>query len=284
MEERSFNMTTIPMLDTDMKVVGAYQSLLDVTVQSAERNRSSLLSAIGQISAKTESHIWSVIREKLSMDDTDLPQALLYSVDKKVGDETVLVCNLVEDINCVTSGAAKQMELYDPVSSISRILRHSLHYRNPLYLSERLEYAKSDIWLHTKLDDTTLKSSGVIKVLLKELAGNETGDPCDSVVIMPIRALDAHLPSGFIIFGLATRRPYDEHYHSFMKVLQQSISTVVKTAQKSREGAAILESMEQEHAELNSLLTRQKEETKSIEERFSKVARYVPIGLCIYNR
>lgn len=285
LEEFNFDWTSLPIFGDDGEFIGVYQSFSDVTQYNLIQRRTLLLSKMNAIDTQRPEldNIWDTILERLQNDSDDIPQVLMYSLSSGAEEPERTYCKLEGRLSCKQSIALEQFELDDQQHGVSQILSYAMSTNQSLYLSKRSAYGQSDLWAQLPADDPVQKLTNYLPSLLSVFETGPTGAPCDSVVVLPLRVVDAQKAQGFMIFELSPRQPYNEAYHSFVVLLQQTISAIITSVLLSRKRQLLSKAAEVTQADLSAQLLRQTKETKAIEARFSQLARHVPIGICIYR-
>lgn len=109
-------------------------------------------------------------------------------------------------------------------------------------------------------------------------------DPCRSVVVLPITPTTGHDASrnttlGFIVLGLNTRRPFDNDYQQFIKVLRRQLTTsmasVLLLEEEIRRGRTIAEQAALDQKQLEDKL---RERTRELEARRLELKQFADVA------
>lgn len=115
-----------------------------------------------------------------------------------------------------------------------------------------------------------------------------SGDPCRSIVLLPIKpTVDAENIGGFVLLGLNPRRPYDQDYHVFFNLLSQllgaSMAAAVLIEEEVRRSRTAAKRAAIDQAKLQQELARSALQAKRLEMQFTHFADRAPIGINVFS-
>lgn len=279
-EETYAKSSMVPIV-YEKKCLGIQHSLLEMTSKRLWERRMKMLLDLGEalVSTKDAKSYWSRMIEELERwhPAYDVPLAFIYSVGEGDADadspsskyDCSKTCRLEGSLG-VPQGHAitpSVLDLRDTDDGMASILRRSLHERQPILLQTK---------------DGTLA-----KDLLRGLEWRGFGDPCQAVVVLPIRPTKEEHVMGVLFLGLNPRRPYDNDYRQFILLLNQKLTSSLASAVLLEEEARRRRNITEQAAYDNAMLTQRLEyQTKQAErsmQTFTAVAEFIPVGMCFVD-
>jgi len=281
LEEVYADFTSIPIIGPDGCVVGVYQSIVENTEHILTQRRTNTLSALATGSARSKDlkDVWVQIINCLEENDKDVPQILLYSLDENCGEQ-------ITDSQYKLEGSIRWSPKAEPTSDTS-------HHNKPEYFLSWLfeQSMNSDTPLHLHQTpqlggNLTPELSSYLPYFIDRFEHGPFGDPCNQIVVFPIRANATDQPMGFAVWGLNSRQPYNESYQAFVCLLRQALATSIASGlrweQEALRSRIAAEQAEIHHANLSAQLLQQTKEARANELRFTRLVQHGPIGICIY--
>ena len=278
LEETYWAFNMIPIIGEDGSVVG---SLIEFTESTntvvAERRLATIARLKGRNDAcNTLKGLWSQVLAALESNVEDVPFALLYSVvDVKV------------DANASSTTAHPQESPKSCALEGLIGIREDHPAATPTIdlFGDKDEYAECfrDAW--RKGTSILLESS--LPQLLKGLATErDSGIPCKSAVITPIPGLAEKSVIGFLIFGMNPRRPYDEDYQLFIRLLSErlgEVSAAIFIPEEQKRSRATAEETALRHALVSQQLLARAQEAERGEAMFTRLAHLAPVGVGMFR-
>jgi PAS domain S-box-containing protein len=281
LEETYFSWKFIPIVGDEGMVVGSYATVIEVTrevlldrrVETAERMSQSLATV------QSLSSLWTQILDGLEWNDSDIPLAMVYSMDdvaeavpsspsKKIKSMSNRVLLKLEGTLGVPQGHALAPACLD---------LHDSSHPLAFLLVNALKQARSSVF---KIGD-----GGLSEEYLKGIQWRGFGVPCSEILIVPVRSGQTDTISGALILGLNPRRPYDDNFQTFIKLLTQQmknphISTILLQDETRRLRSAADAAVRERAKYSEQLLVR----IKSLEQsqvKLSDFADGAEIGLAV---
>ncbi|KAM0280660.1 hypothetical protein ACHAQH_003968 [Verticillium albo-atrum] len=261
------------------KCYGFVHHISETTLYQLFRRRIKMLVNMGEElgTAKDVKSLWGkLINEFASYQPAyDIPLAILYSIEK---DESVHEGTTTKHASsriCRFEGALgvpqghpitpAQLRLSETDEGLAPQIRRAMQGRKPLLISE----ADGSLPRH----------------LLQGLQWRGFGDPCDLAIVLPIRPTRDEEEMGVLILGLNPRRPYDDAYKLYIRLLNQklsmSLACTVLLQEERRRGRNAAEQAAYDHAMLREKLAYQMKETIEYTRLFQTVSELIPNGFSI---
>lgn len=121
------------------------------------------------------------------------------------------------------------------------------------------------------ISDGTLSES-----LIEGIEWRGFGEPSKLAVVCPIRPTTGENVIGFLLIGVNPRRPYDEDYQSFIRILNRQLATSLASVtlfeEEIRQGLTAAEAAAQERSRLSEELAFQTS-------RLQRIAELSPVGM-----
>jgi PAS domain-containing protein len=248
LEETHWSFQFVPILDTDGQVAAYYQSFYEVSTHRILERRVSSLVAMGTQSANARDFpsFWETTLRSLSLNDKDVPFALLYAAERHVSAQLPSVSSpgsIPPLEGCILKGTIGVPADHPIAPATININEDS--YILHAFLSRAAKSGKATVVNLEELPDLTRNLQGI------DWKGY--GDPCRTFVICPIIPTTGNQVEGFLIIGINPRRPFDEEYqqylHVMVRLLATSLASIVlfEDEVRQRENAIIQAAQIQEH-------------------------------------
>lgn len=202
-------------------MLGLYNSPFETTRQTRGARAMKTLLKLSQETAlaKSVAQFWPKILIALSDNEWDFPFAILYSVSEEEEDGSVSQCsdNSQSFKTCALEGTLgipaghpsvpQRLDLKRSHGGFVPSLRDSLQTREPTLLS---------------IKDGTLPES-----LMENFELRGFGEPCREALVCPIRPTTGDNVMGFLTVGVNPRRPFDEDYQSFIRLMDRQLGSSI---------------------------------------------------------
>ncbi|KAK8200187.1 uncharacterized protein BKA78DRAFT_376412 [Phyllosticta capitalensis] len=280
-EEMYCSFSFTPVLEED-KVVGWYEVVFETTKQMITERRMSTLLKLGEILATSKDlkAYWHHVLQALSTNTHDIGFAVLYSVQDATAEGHVTIPDSAGPKRYDLEGAIGVPDGHParatPVDVSQGRDGFTTYFRNA---------AQCDEPLLLRVEDGTLPES-----LVQGVESRAWHEPCDSVVISPIRPTTGHALTrdtavGFLVIGLNSHRPYDEEYRTFINLLNRQITTsmasVLLLEEETKRGRTIAEQAAYDQHKIEELLRLRTKELEQSELQLKHFADGVPTGIFV---
>jgi len=173
--------------------------------------------------ARTLPCYWDVALHTLSLNDKDVPFALLYAAENHNS----------SDVGSVSSpGSIPAIENYLLKGAIGVESGHSL--APPTFNLQREGYVLQPFLLQAvksrKATIVHLDELGLSETQLENIDWKGYGEPCRTIVVCPISPTTNEQVEGFLILGTNPRRPFDDEYQQFVHVMMRLLATSLASA------------------------------------------------------
>ncbi|KAF5393770.1 hypothetical protein D9757_000261 [Collybiopsis confluens] len=237
--ETYFTWSYLPVQVEDGQVGGIWNNCVETTGKVLSERRMATVRSLGErtASTRTTSEFWEAVADSLTLNALDFPFFLCYSASNSVGEDSSDAAETMSN----ASYSDLRSEYSASGSSIS-----SVHHRrldlvkhcgvepghpaapssvelNPLDMSNKNSWPFTEACLHRK----ALRAKNPYPIGFSERGWCDK--PGDAILI-PIYGPDDSLV-GLVLFGLNTRRPYDEHYANFHQTLMRNLNAAFVAAQ-----------------------------------------------------
>jgi PAS domain-containing protein len=220
MEETHWSFQFVPIIDRKGQITAYYQSFYEVTGHRLLERRVSSLVAMGSQSADARDFqsYWDTTLRSLTLNDKDVPFALLYAAERHASAEvpSLLSPGSVPPLARCTLKGAIGVSPNHPIAPTTIDINGDSYVFHP-YLRQAAKSGKATI---VQLDD--LPSSATI---LQGIKWRGYGDPCRIAIICPILPTTGEQVQGFLILGVNPRRPFDDEYQQFVQVMVRLLAT-----------------------------------------------------------
>jgi PAS domain S-box-containing protein len=219
LEETYFSWSWTPLYGGGTRILGFYNAPFETTQQVLYQRRNQMLNRLGERTshAKTVKQFWSSVLDALEENRFDIPFALLYSVgDNEDADHSSMSSGSTMSLkSCFFEGsiaipdrhpaAPHQLDLKRSREGFVPAFREAMRSREPTLLHSR---------------DGTLPDA-----LLEGIQWRGFGDPCREAIIFPVRPTNGETVMAFLLLGVNPRRPYDDEYKAFTRLLNRQLAT-----------------------------------------------------------
>ncbi|KAF2832545.1 putative histidine kinase HHK11p [Ophiobolus disseminans] len=219
-EETYWSYQLLPVLDKHGRVAGYYHPLFETTRHNLLRRRVSSLVELGSQTAKarTLQSYWDLALHILTLNDKDVPLALLYAAERQS----------YSDAGSLSSpGSIPAKERYSLKGTIGLdsdhclappafTLHEGLYVLEP-FLAQAVKSRKATV---VHLDELGLSEAD-----LKSIRWQGFGDPCRTIVVCPLSPTTSEQVECFLILGTNPRRPFDDEYRQFVHVMLRLLAT-----------------------------------------------------------
>jgi PAS domain-containing protein len=275
LEETHWSFQFLPILNSGGQVTAYYQSFYEVSNHRILERRVSSLVAMGTESANARDFpsFWETTLRALSLNDKDVPFALLYAAERHISAQTPSLSSpgSVPPLEgCVLKGTIGVSADHPVAPAMININGDS--YILHAFLNRAAQSGKAIVVHLEEFPDTTKALEGI--------NWKGYGDPCRTLVICPIIPTTGNQVEGFLIIGINPRRPFDEEYqqylHVMVRLLATSLASIVlfEDEVRQRENAIIQAAQIQEH-----LLA----ELQLKESKFQRFAERSDVGIFIMD-
>jgi hypothetical protein len=190
---------------------------------------------VGQLSseARDKGTFWTSIFKAIEPYEYDFPTAMLYSSDS--GKSVLRNCKLEWTIG-----------YYDDLPAIPKNLNLGQDHDLARAILEGSNRGTATMF---RLDDGVLPES-----LFKDIEHRGFGDPCKTLIIIPITIYDDSI-TGFLVVSLNTRRPYDAEYKEWIEVFSKLLGTSAASVALYEEEVGNRKRQEEEAAKDHKILS-----------------------------
>ncbi|KAK8179324.1 hypothetical protein BC567DRAFT_295025 [Phyllosticta citribraziliensis] len=280
-EEMYCSFSFTPVLEED-KIVGWYEVVFETTKQMISERRMSTLLRLGEILATSQDlkAYWQHVLQALGTNSHDIGFAVLYSVQDSTAEGHITIPDSAGPKRYDLEGSIGVPDGHParatPIDVTQGRDGFTAYFRNA---------AQCDEPLLLRVEDGTLPES-----LVQGIESRAWHEPCDSVVISPIRPTTGHALTrdtavGFLVIGLNSHRPYDEEYRTFINLLNRQITTsmasVLLLEEETRRGRTIAEQAAYDQFKIEELLRLRTQELEQSELQLKHFADGVPTGIFV---
>ncbi|KAF1941111.1 hypothetical protein EJ02DRAFT_348488 [Clathrospora elynae] len=276
LEETHWSFQFIPILDSNGHVTAYFQSFYEVTDHHLLERRVSSLAAIGSqnASARDLQSYWDITLRSLSLNDKDIPLALLYATERHASAEIHSVsspgCNPSLE-KCILKGTIG-VAAHHPIAPATI----NMNEESYLFHSFLRQAARSGKATVVHLDDLTFPGA-----TLEGINWRGYGDPCRIFIICPFLPTTGEHVEGFLILGISPRRPFDDNYQLFVQVMVRLLATSLASIVLFDEEVRQRENAIGQAAQIQEQLLA---ELKSKEKKFQLFAERADVGIFIIDR
>ncbi|KAK6541364.1 hypothetical protein TWF694_007177 [Orbilia ellipsospora] len=276
-EQTFFSWALNPIVDEKGVCAGISNISVDLTARVLASRSFQMFGEIGtRMSAVTNrDEFWGTFLAALQTNQADAPFALVYS---RVSDFTESSSYSGSDDRESNSDFAIQYEgSYNiPEGHICIPSRINLDESDEGFAAAFREACGRD-FLYLRGDD-------LLPSYLLEGLNSPFGDPVVAVAIAPIYAHSALGEiSGFLVLGLNTRRPFNNDYQLFVRLLVRQLSTSLSTSlffeTEARRNKNLARMAAMEKIILSNQLAVKTSEARASEARFKRFTEIAPVGI-----
>ncbi|KAF2087680.1 hypothetical protein K490DRAFT_16186, partial [Saccharata proteae CBS 121410] len=282
-EETYWSFTMLPIIGPDGIAVGALDEFTEATSSVIGERRMNTLIHMGEnaAGAKGIHDLWDLIVEAFEPNAQDVPFALLYSVNAE--DASSGPSYPPRDLESVKNKRCfLEASIGVPDGHKAKVESFVLTEGNEAYAGpfRRSWSSAQPVIMH--LTESVLFKS------LQELndSGRGFGDPCKQALVLPIPPLSGTSIRGFLLLGLNPRRPYDEDYRIFVRLLNDRLIKAVASIflpEEQRRSQELMDETNARHAKWERELQQKRREAESAEATFTKLAESTPIGCAVFQ-
>ncbi|KNG51750.1 ethylene receptor [Stemphylium lycopersici] len=276
LEETHWSFQFMPMLDQHGRIVAYYQTFFEVTTHSLLQRRISSLVALGtqNASARDFASFWSSTLSSLSLNDKDVPFALLYAAERHVSAQVPSVSSpgSIPPLDaCILKGTVGVDADHPIAPATINIVEDS--YILHTFLRRTAKSGKATV---VHLDHLPASAAAA----LEGIKWRGYGDPCRTIVICPIIPTSGDQVEGFLIIGVNPRRPFDEEYQQYLQVMGRLLATSLASIVLFEE-----EVRQREKAIIQAALIQEQlmAEIKLKEGKFQRFAERCDVAIFIVN-
>ncbi|EFQ90281.1 hypothetical protein CFE70_006075 [Pyrenophora teres f. teres 0-1] len=220
LEETHWCFQFVPISDRHGCITAYYQSFYELTSHRLLERRVSSLVAMGTLSADARDFpsFWNTTLRSLSLNDKDVPFALLYAAERHVSAEMPSMTSpgsIPPLDGCVLKGTIG-VAANHPIAPTNININDDSYVLHPAILRA----ARSGKATVVHLDDLPEPSR-----VLDGIEWRGYGDPCRILIVCPIIPTTGNQVEGFLIIGINPRRPFDEDYQQYLHVMVRLLAT-----------------------------------------------------------
>jgi PAS domain S-box-containing protein len=227
--------------------------------------------------ADTIPKFWPRILKAFEDNEFDFPFALVYSVvedPEDTDDTSSLYASSISqssDSSVVTKSCVLEGSLGVPDDHPAAPRRLDLKRSRGGFIPSFREAMKTR---EPKL--LNLTDGSILESLIEGIKWRGFGEPCREVVICPVRPTTSENILGFLVVGINPRRPYDEDYQSFIRLIDRQLATSLAATSlfesEVRRGLTAAEAAALERSRLSEELAVQRS-------RLQRIAEVSPVGM-----
>ncbi|KAK7613745.1 hypothetical protein BKA81DRAFT_357936 [Phyllosticta paracitricarpa] len=284
-EETYWSFTMLPIIGPDGTAVGALDEFVESTATVIGVRRMNTLITLGEKAAAASSikELWKLVLEGLEPNSQDIPFALLYSVNESDEDGQD---DLREHSDFAHSSRPKQCVLEGTIGISSN---HPAAIPSfPLTEGDHgyaLPFRRA--WTSAKPSFLQAQNQSLPSPLSDIRAeGRGFNDATNTAIALPIPPLSGASIRGFLLLGLNPRRPYDEDYQVFIRLLNDRLVKAVASIivpEEQRRNRELMEANNSRHDKFSRELERRRQEAESSEATFTALAESAPIGCAVFQ-
>ncbi|KAK7525974.1 histidine kinase [Phyllosticta citriasiana] len=284
-EETYWSFTMLPIIGPDGTAVGALDEFVESTATVIGVRRMNTLITLGEKAAAASSikELWKLVLEGLEPNSQDIPFALLYSINESDEDGQD---DLREHSDFAHSSRPKQCVLEGTIGISSN---HPAAIPSfPLTEGDHgyaLPFRRA--WTSAKPSFLQAQNQSLPSPLSDIRAeGRGFNDATTTAIALPIPPLSGASIRGFLLLGLNPRRPYDEDYQVFIRLLNDRLVKAVASIivpEEQRRNRELMEANNSRHDKFSRELERRRQEAESSEATFTALAESAPIGCAVFQ-
>ncbi|KAF3913730.1 hypothetical protein AA313_de0206429 [Arthrobotrys entomopaga] len=277
-EQTFFSWALNPIVDETGVCTGISNISVDLTTRVLASRGFQMFGEVGtRMSAVTDrDEFWRTFLAALQTNQTDAPFALVYS--------------RVEDL---FNEASSYSGSDDRKSNSDLTIQYEGSYNIPeghICMPPSINLDESDEGFAAAFREACgrdllyLKDDDLLPPYLLEGLESPFGDSVVSVAVAPIHAHSAPDEiSGFLVLGLNTRRPFNDDYQLFVRLLVRQLSTSLSTSlffeTEARRSGNMARMAAMEKIVLSSQLAAKTSEARASESRFKRLTEVAPVGI-----
>lgn len=248
LEETHWSFQFVPILNSHGQVTAYYQTFYEVSNHRILERRVSSLVAMGTQSANARDFpsFWDTTLRSLSLNDKDVPFALLYAAERHVSAQIPSMSSpgsIPPLEGCILKGTIG-VPVGHPIAPATVNINQDSYILHA-FLSRAAKSGKATV---VHLNDLPAPTTA-----LEGIDWRGYGDPCRTLVICPIIPTTGNQVEGFLIIGVNPRRPFDDEYQQYLQVMVRLLATslasivLFEDEVRQRENAIIQAAQIQEH-------------------------------------
>jgi signal transduction histidine kinase/CheY-like chemotaxis protein len=281
-EETYWSLTLTPIVGEENNILGWFEPVVETTKRKIGERRMKTILEVGEKISKAQDTktFWCELLKGLEPNVHDISFAMAYSVQENlnsISQQNAACCRkcveLQGTIN-VPNGhiAAPKLVEAGVLHGLPKFFKEAHDVEEPLFL---------------KIQDGSLPPE-----LVDGLTSRGFLDPCTSLVILQIAPTtgwtgEKQSPLGFLVVGLNTRRPYDNEYQQFIRVLRRQIDTslasVLLLEEEVRRGRTIAEQAAIDQRVIEDKLRLRTAELEKRNLQLKHFADSVPVGIFVLD-
>ncbi|KAJ9647794.1 hypothetical protein H2199_001569 [Coniosporium tulheliwenetii] len=284
-EETYYSFGFMPIFGDDDTIAGWFQNCFETTKHRITERRMSTLLSISETTAAASDleSFWKLLLRAIEKNEHDMPWVVVYAgVDQSE-------VSTGSDAHTTGSSTTKRFEV---LCTIGVDMGHAA-------APTRTDIAKGSKGFYPFFEQAA-EAQDPLVLLLEEgtlpidlVVGLDTRgwcDPCKGAVICPIRPTTTNPNStetvlGYLVMGMNTRRPYDDEYRTFHRLLNRQIVTsmasVLLLEEETRRGRTIAEQAALDQRKFEEQLSLRTRELERSREQLQNFADCVPVGIFV---
>lgn len=219
-EETHWSFQFVPVLDSSGCIAAYFQSFYEITDHRLLERRVLSLVEMGSQSADARDleSFWKIALHALTLNDKDIPFALLYAAERHISAEASTVSSPGSTLpleKCVFRGCIGA-DAGHPIAPSTINLDETSYLFHPFLV----QAAKSRQATIVQCDELLSRADA-----LRDINWKGHGEPSRTFVICPILPTTSEQVEGFLILGTNPRRPFDEQYKRYIQVMLRLLAT-----------------------------------------------------------
>lgn len=286
LEETFWNFTILPIIDKDGQPVGTVNHFDECTTDVVAERRMATILRMGEntTEATNLSEVFKQIESTLDENIADIPFSLIYTVEesKLLVPFTRILANVLppewEIFRTKTCELSNTVGIERGDEAITENFRMSDDH--PFVQQFRNAWIRREAVM---LD----VAEGTLPAKFSRVYKGRAGDgQVVKGVLIPVPPISGRDIIGFLFLGLSPRRPCDEEYHLFIRLLKDRIlnsvaSLMLPSAMKKAHAAA--EEAALRHSSMTRQLVIRSREAAESQARFARMAQLAPVGMYLYK-
>jgi hypothetical protein len=264
----------VPLLGGDGKSAGVMDEFVEVTNEVIAERRVRTLLKIGEESTRADTlqDVWQLTLKALNENNKDVPFAILYSVKNSDGEE--LSSRSSETASQSAHSIAEKHCWLEGLVGIDET--NPAAYKSFLLTEGNEGFAAScrEAWSTRETVLLQPMPAGLVQVLPDR-------SPYLRAVVLAIQPISGSSILGFLVIGLNARRPFNDPYRDYLRLLTDRLNTCTASVvlpKEQREQAAMTEETAMRHASLTKQLLLRTQEAERSEANFMRIAHSAPFG------
>lgn len=263
-EETFFRLSMIPLALDSASESAVYNPISETTQQViTERRMNLLLSVSAELAGSKEpQEFWNSLQRALEQSLHEVPFALMYSARRSLDEELS-----TSEKNITRERWVREGSIAYPMDTLACI---------PQILTDRdatQDFIPDFIDLIHDLEPTLLRRSdgSLPQKLIENVKSRAWGDRCETALLIPIRSTGETV-LGFLLLGIDPRRPYDDDYVVFIRLLTRQLSATMASAVLFQDEIRTSRTALSDRDKLS-------EKAQEAEQRFRRMADMAPVAM-----